>query len=370
MNILITGAAGFIGRNLTAALKGKGGHTLYLADRETTEAELAAFASGCDFVFHLAGVNRPKDPGEFITGNLDYTSSLLSLLKEQGNKAPVLMTSSIQALWDNPYGRSKLAGEEALLAYGRKERVPVYAFRLPNVFGKWSRPDYNSVVATFCYRLARGLPIDVHDPHAPLTLLYIDDLAEEFLSALERPAPVARDGRCYIHQVYPSTVGEVAEKLRAFARSRETLACPDLGGELSKKLYGTYLSFLPEDGFSYSLRSHQDDRGSFTEFLKTEDRGQVSVNVSRPGITKGNHWHHTKAEKFLVVSGTGLIRFRRVDEEKILEYPVRGDQLTVVDIPPGYTHHIINTGATELVTLMWASEAFDPERPDTYFLEV
>lgn len=370
MKILITGARGFVGKNLIAALENKDGHELYLVDVETRDEELSRFASDCDFVFHLAGVNRPENPEEFMEGNFGFTTRLLSHLKKHGNKAPVLMTSSIQALLDNPYGKSKLAGEEYLLDYAALEAVPVYVFRLPNVFGKWSRPDYNSVVATFCYRIARNMPIEIHDPGAQMTLIHIDDLIDVLLSALKGPIKKARDERCYVHKIHQITVGELADKLLGFRRSREDFSCPFVGDELDHKLYSTYLSFLSEEDFSYPLVSHSDSRGSFTEFLKTREFGQMSVNVSRPGITKGNHWHHTKVEKFLVVAGIGIIRFRKIGGQEILEYPVSGERMTVVDIPPGYTHHIVNTGETDLVTLMWASELFDPEKPDTYFLEV
>lgn len=367
--ILVTGAAGFIGKNLVAQLRGAGYTAVYTYDKTTDPALLDAYTADCTFVFHLAGVNRPEDPAEFTVGNCGFTAALLDSLRRNGNLAPVLFASSIQAERDNPYGNSKRAAEEMLAAYARETDAPVLIYRLPNVFGKWCRPQYNSVVATFCYNIARDLPIQIHDPAVELQLVYIDDVAAEFLRALE--GEPTRDGAfCRVPVSHRATLGQIAALLRSFRASRVNRETPNVGDPLSKKLYSTYLSYLPEEAFAYPLKMNVDARGSFTEFLRSPDRGQVSINVSHPGITKGNHWHHTKNEKFLVVSGRGVIRFRKPDSTEILEYPVSGDKLEVVDIPVGYTHSIVNTGDTDMVTVMWANEPFDPERPDTYYLEV
>jgi Nucleoside-diphosphate-sugar epimerases len=370
VKVLVTGAKGFIGKNLVAELKNRGCHTVYEYDYDSRPEQLEEYTGNCEFVFHLAGVNRPEKESEFMEGNFGFTSDMLGLLKKHGNHAPVLITSSIQALQDNPYGKSKKAGEELLLRYQEDTGVPVYIYRLQNVFGKWCRPNYNSVVATFCHNIANGLPIVVNDRERAMSLVYIDDVVSTFLSAMEGAEKPARDGLYYVMTVHPVILGELAEMIQSFRDSRGTLAIPNMAEPLVKKLYSTYLSYLPDDQFSYPIKMNEDQRGSFTEFIKSPDRGQVSVNVSKPGITKGNHWHHTKNEKFLVVSGEGIIRFRKINEDKIIEYNVSGDKLEVVDIPPGYTHNISNTGASDLVTVMWANEPFDPEKPDTFFLEV
>ncbi len=376
MKILVTGSAGFVGRNLVLELRNRG-HEILACTLETTKEELEQYTKECGFVFHLAGVNRPKEEKEFFEGNAGFTEELLALLVKAGNRAPVALSSSIQAERDNPYGRSKHQAEDFLFAHREQTGAPVYVYRLPNLFGKWSMPNYNSVVATFCYNIARGLPVTIHDPDSEVPLCYIDDLVGEFLRCLGGKPTIHENrengylGRyCTVPEVYRRTVGQIASLLEGFRESRKTLSLPDLSDPFERKLYSTYLSYLPEDSFSYPLATHSDHRGSFTEFLRTPDRGQVSVNVSKPGITKGNHWHHTKNEKFLVVSGQGLIRFRRVDGNEILEYPVSGDRLEVVDIPPGYTHTITNTGETDLVTVMWVNECYDPNKPDTYVLEV
>lgn len=367
--ILVTGANGFVGKNLVAELKIQGHGDLYLYNRENSLADLERFTEDCDFVFHLAGVNRPKNESEFMEGNKDLTSQLLQCLVKNKNKAPVLITSSVQAETDNPYGQSKKAGEVELFTYAKEANVNVYVYRLPNLFGKWSKPNYNTVVATFCYNVARDLDIQVSNPTALLELAYIDDVLEEFLRAFEGN-PTTSQNYCIVPVTHNIYLGELADLIRSFKESRISLAIPAMNAELTKKLYSTYLSFLPEENFSYNLKMNIDTRGSFTEFLRTPDRGQVSVNISKPGITKGNHWHHTKNEKFLVVSGRGLIRFRNIDSEKIIEYYVNGEKLEVVDIPTGYTHSIVNVGDTDLVTVMWVNESFDPEKPDTHFLEV
>jgi len=369
MNILVTGAKGFLGKNLIAELRNKGYNDIFEFTRESDFSLLEKYAKECDFVFHLAGVNRPKDENEFMEGNFGFTSKLLELLKKHNNKAPVLITSSIQAEKDNPYGRSKKAGEDLLFDYYKETDVKVYIYRLPNLFGKWSKPNYNTVVATFCHNVARDLDIQINNPDAELNLCYIDDVLEEFLLALEGN-PTIQGDYCGVPITHNIKLGDLAELIKSFKESRINLNIPNMEDALTKKLYSTYLSFLPEDKFSYDLKMNCDHRGSFTEFMRTPERGQVSVNVSKPGITKGNHWHHTKNEKFLVVSGEGLIRFRKIDSEEIIEYRVSGDKLQVVDIPTGYTHSIVNVGESDLVTVMWANECFDPEKPDTYFVEV
>lgn len=369
MKILVTGSKGFVGKNLIAELKNKGYTDIVEYSKETDPSLLKEYTKDCQFVFHLAGVNRPNNDQEFIDGNVGFTSELLEQLKKNNNKAPILMTSSIQAERDHPYGRSKKIGEEILFDYHHETGIDVLIYRLPNVFGKWSKPNYNTVVATYCYNIARNVEIEIHNADAELTLCYIDDVVEEFLKALNGK-PTKQNNHCLVPITYTIKVGELAELIRSFKESRVHLSIPQIGDGLTKKLYSTYLSFLPEDQFSYELKMNTDDRGSFTEFIRTPERGQVSVNISKPGITKGNHWHHTKTEKFLVVSGKGVIRFRKIDSEEVIEYVVSGDKMVVIDIPTGYTHNIENLGATDLVTIMWANEPFDPEKPDTYFLEV
>lgn len=380
MNILITGASGFVGKNLVESLRnirdGKD-HTHVLSDdltlfeygRETAPERLEQYCAEADFVFHLAGVNRPQNEDEFMQGNFGFTSTLLNTLEHCGNACPVMLASSIQAERDNPYGHSKLAGERLLRGYGDKTGAKVLIYRFPNVFGKWCRPNYNSVVATFCYNIARDQPITVNDRGTVLNLAYIDDVVEELICALEGSAHQNGDF-CFVPMTYRVTLGEIADLLHAFRDSRANKLVPDQGDPFARKLYATYLSYLPENAFSYPLDMHCDARGSFTEILRTAERGQFSVNISKPGVTKGNHWHHTKNEKFLVVSGRGVIRFRKVSDDKMYEYYVSGDKLEVVDIPTGYTHNIENLGDVDMVTFMWASECFDPDRPDTFFLEV
>ncbi|MHA6533606.1 capsular polysaccharide biosynthesis protein CapF [Paenibacillus sp. BAC0078] len=369
MKILITGSKGFIGRNLVAELKNQGYYDIFEYEKETGKELLEKYTSECDFVFHLAGVNRIENDNEYMEGNYGFTSELLEKLKSNNNKSPVVITSSIQAILDNPYGKSKKAGEDLLFNYSKETGVPSYIYRLTNVFGKWSRPNYNTVVATYCYNVARNLEIIINDPNADLNLCYIDDLLEEFMKAL-KGRPTRTGEYCKVPVTHHIKLGELAEQIKKFKSSRKNLSISNMNNSLTKKLYSTYLSFLPEDEFSYDLKMNVDDRGSFTEFIKTPDRGQVSVNISKPGITKGNHWHHTKNEKFLVVSGHGIISFRKIDEDEVIEYRVSGEKLQVLDIPTGYTHSISNIGKTDLVTIMWANEFFDPEKPDTYYLEV
>ena len=369
MNILITGAKGFIGKNLIAELKNRGFNQVNEFTRDSDPALLEHYVKECDFIFHLAGVNRPQNENDFIKGNYNFTSQLLELLKKHGNKAPIVTTSSIQAELNNPYGKSKKAMEDLLFNYQAETATKVFVYRLPNVFGKWSKPNYNSVVATFCYNISRELPIQINNPLSHLTLCYIDDVVEEFLRALDGN-PTVKGQYCIVPVTHNIMLGELASLITRFKESRKNLSIANMEDGLTKKLYSTYLSFLPIDQFAYDLKMNIDNRGSFTEFIRTPDRGQVSINISKPGITKGNHWHHTKNEKFLVVSGEALIRFRALDSEDIIEYQVSGDKLQVVDIPTGYTHSIVNIGETDLVTVMWVNECFDPVKPDTYYLEV
>ncbi len=380
MNILITGAKGFIGKHLVAILnsirEGKEKSfgtfpelTIFEYDIDSDPALLDRACACCDFVFHLAGVNRPQQEEEFTAGNVGFTATLLEKLKQRDNPCPVMLSSSIQAERDNPYGRSKRAGEELVFAYSKETGAPVYVYRFPNVFGKWCRPNYNSAIATFCHNIARNLPIQVNDPSVVLNLVYIDDLVAELIRALQHN-PTKSGDYCAVPVVHTMTLGEIVALLYDFKACREQLRVPDLSDPFTKKLYATYLSYLPTDQFSYPLTMHVDHRGSFTEIIRTPDRGQFSVNISKPGITKGNHWHHTKHEKFLVVSGRGVIRLRPIHGDQVVEYYVSGDKLEVVDIPPGYTHNIENLGDTDMVTFMWCSECFDPDRPDTIFLEV
>lgn len=380
MKILVTGAKGFVGKNLCATLRniaqGKdrsvtlpSAPELYEYDLDTDPALLDQWCADCDFVFHLAGVNRPKEQAEFMEGNFGFTSTLLDALEEHGNTCPVMLSSSTQAALDNPYGKSKLAGEQLLREYGKRTGAQVLIYRFTNVFGKWCRPNYNSVVATFCHNIAHDLPITVNDPSVKLRLVYIDDLVAELLAAL-KGEPHFNEELCCVPVDHEILLGDLAQLLYSFRESRRNLSVPDTHDPFTKKLYATYLSYLPSDGFSYPLSTHADERGSFTEILRTQNCGQFSVNISKPGIKKGDHWHHTKVEKFLVVSGTGVIRFRKIDSDDVLEYFVSGDQLEVVDIPTGYTHSIVNLGHTDMVTFMWANECFDPAKPDTYYLEV
>ncbi len=371
--ILITGAGGFVGRNLVATLHAMGCKDLLLFEKDDTVDTLADYCRRAAFVVHLAGINRPKDPSEFYSGNAGLTDTMLHLLAESGNRAPVLVTSSIQAALDNDYGKSKKQAEDAIFAHGETTGAPVYVFRMEGVFGKWCRPNYNSVVATFCHNIARGLPIEVRAPAYELPLVYIDDVVACILDAMQNHhAERDTEGYCRIHPVHRVTLGHLAELIEGFSEARKgSLEVPYLApGSFEKKLYSTYLSYLPTDQFAYDLNMHCDDRGSFTEALRSPERGQVSVNISKPGIVKGNHWHHTKNEKFLVVQGEGVIRFRRIDCKEIIEYHVSGKKLQVVDIPCGYTHNIENVGIEDMVTVMWANERFDPDHPDTFYLPV
>jgi len=380
MRVLITGAQGFVGKNLIATLEsirdGKDKTSNLSPDLEimpfdidTDPALLDEYCAQADFVFNLAGINRPQDPAEFMTGNFGFASTLLDTLKKHNNTCLVLLSSSIQATLDNPYGQSKKAGEELFFQYANETGAKVLVYRFPNLFGKWCRANYNSAVATFCYNIAHHLPIQVNNRSTQLTLTYIDDVIAEFIRALQ--GRETRNGNyCRVPVEHQVTLGRIVDLLYGFQTSRETKGLPQVSDPFTAKLYATYLSYLPKDEFSYPLTMNCDARGSFTELFRTPERGQVSVNISKPGIVKGNHWHHTKNEKFIVVAGTGVIRFRKIGGTQVIEYHVSGDKIEVVDIPIGYTHNIENLGDSDMVTIMWASECFDPNQPDTYYEEV
>ena len=370
MKVLVSGANGFIGKNLCVTLENMEGYEVLKYYRQDTLDDLKALCRQADFVVHLAGVNRPPSEEDHDTVNRGLTEALLGILEELGHPVPVLLASSTQALIDNPYGKSKRLAEQAVFNWGKRNNVRVYVYRFPNVFGKWCRPNYNSVVATWCHAIARDEPIRIDDPGKTMHLVYIDHVISEIVKALKGNPTIDEDGFGRVPVTFQVTLAELEKRLRSYRESRNSLSLPDSSDILDKCLYATYLSYLPEDSFSYPLVTHSDHRGAFTEFIRTHERGQVSVNVSKPGITKGNHWHHTKNEKFLVVSGKGLVRFRKPGEERIIEYKVSGEKLEVVDIPTGYTHSLVNTGDTDLVTIMWVNECFDPENPDTYHLEV
>lgn len=398
MKILVTGAKGFVGKNLVCALENlKDGKDrtrpnikideIYRYDIDGTPAELDEYCKNADFVFNLAGVNRPKDPSEFKTGNFGFASELLATLKKHGNKCPVMLSSSVQATligrYDGEYGRSKKAGEDLFFDYSKETGAKVLVYRFPNLFGKWCRPNYNSAVATFCYNTANDLPITVTDRAITLELLYIDDLVAEMLDALENAehrcefdgltAIETKNGRfCFVPTTHKASLGEITDLLAEFKAQPQSLLMPEIpDNSFAKKLYSTYLSYLPKEKVAFPLKMNIDDRGSFTELLKTEKCGQFSVNVSKPGITKGKHWHNSKWEFFIVVSGCGLIRERKIGSDEMFEFFVSGDKIEAVHMLPGYTHEIINLSDTEnLVTVMWANERFDPAHPDTFFEEV
>ena len=363
MKILITGAGGFIGKNLVATLQTIGGHEIFEYHHAAGAELLEKFCRECEFVFHLAGVNRPENPEEFTTGNENFTAELVNCLERNENNCPIVFTSSIQAEQNNPYGQSKLAAEKILHNHGKKTSARILIYRLTNVFGKWCRPNYNSAIATFCFNAARNLPLKINDPAREMQLVYIDDVIKEFLRVLEGGEPKAIP-------IYKKNLQEIAELIKSFPKTRADLSIPDQRDTLTEKIYSTYQSYLPEENFSYVLKMHKDERGSFSEFVRTDGQGQFSANVIKPHITKGNHWHHSKHEKFLVVAGEGVIRFRQIFSDKIFEYKVSGTRHEVVDIPPGYTHSIENTGETDMSVIIWANENFNPVAPDTYFLKV
>lgn len=398
MKILVTGAKGFVGKNLVCALNNlKDGKdrtrpelkidAVYEYDIDNTPAELDEYCAQADFVFNLAGVNRPKDSEEFKKGNFEFASLLLDTLKKHGNKCPVMLSSSIQATligrYDGEYGRSKKAGEELFFDYAKETGAKVLVYRFPNLFGKWCRPNYNSAVATFCYNTAHDLPITINDRATELELLYIDDLVTEMLDAIEGKehraefdgvkTVLSESGKyCAAPITHKVTLGEIVDLLETFGAQLKTLVVPEMPeNSFAKKLYSTYLSYLPKEKIAIPLKMNADARGSFTELLKTEKCGQISVNISKPGITKGEHWHNTKWEFFIVVSGRALIEERKIGTDEVLKFEVSGEKIEAVHMLPGYTHNIINLSDTEdLVTVMWANEAFNPAHPDTYYEKV
>lgn len=381
MNILVTGARGFVGRNLVSQLRnireGKAKNyaispdlNVFEYDIDSNPAELDTYCKEADFVFNLAGVNRPKDQSEFMKGNFGFATTLLDTLKKYGNTCPVMISSSTQAALDNPYGESKRAGEQLMFDYAKETGAKVLVYRFPNVFGKWCRPNYNSAVATFCHNIAHDLPIQVNDPTVVMNLVYIDDVVDELIAALSGQE-YRKGDYCEVPVVHTITLGNIVALIKSFKDMPDNLSVPDLGDAFTKKLYSTYLSYLPKEKFAYPLKMNVDNRGSFTEIIRTSDRGQFSVNISKPGITKGQHWHHTKNEKFVVVKGHGLIQLRKIGSEDVVEFEVSGDRIEAVEMIPGYTHNIINLSETEdLVTFMWCNECFDPDKPDTYFEKV
>lgn len=379
MKILVTGAKGFVGKNLVAQLNNiKDGKArcygdlkidaVYEYDIDSTIEELDAFCKDCDFVFNLAGVNRPQNQEEFMQGNFGFASLLLDTLKKYQNTCPVMISSSTQAALDNPYGESKRAGEKLMFEYSKETGAKVLVYRFPNLFGKWCRPNYNSAVATFCNNIANDLPIQVNDPKVVLNLVYIDDLVEEMILALKGEEH-RKEEYCEVPVVHSIALGEIVELLYGFKEQPQTLTIPEIpNNSFAKKLYSTYLSYLPKEKVSFPLKMNVDERGSFTELLKTLNCGQVSINISKPGIIKGQHWHNSKWEFFIVVAGHGLIQERKIDTDEVIEFEVSGDKIEAIHMLPGYTHNIINLSETEnLVTVMWANESFDPNRPDTYF---
>lgn len=379
MNILITGSKGFIGKNLVEQLKNIKNKKVksdlnikevFEINKDTSKEKFEYFCKNADFIFHLAGVNRPKNSNEFYIGNCEYTELLLKTLMKFDNKCPIVLSSSIQSGNDTEYGKTKLIAEKLLIDYSIKTKSKVFIYKLANVFGKWSKPNYNSVVSTFCYNISRDIDIIINDPNAKINLVYIDDVIKSFLLCINEKTSDNLVINRKIESSYVKTIKEIANRIYDYKNMRENLEIPDMKDEFDKKLYSTYLSYLDESSFKYSLKTNLDIRGSFTEFIHTMNNGQISINVTKPNITKGQHWHNTKNEKFLVVSGIASIKFRRIGSEKIIEYIVSEDKFEVLDIPCGYTHSITNIGKKDLVTIMWANEIFDKDNADTYFEEV
>ena len=370
MLILVTGSAGFVGKHLMESLGRRPGVQAVGVDIGSKPEDLETALAQADAIFHLAGTNRPQNVEEFTTGNADFTAHICERLQQLGRHPLIVFSSSIQAALDNPYGVSKRQAEDAISRYAEEAKAPAAIFRLRNVFGKWCRPNYNSVTATFCHNIAHDLPISISDPDRELELVYIDDVVAGFLAALDQPPAVGTCERREILKFHKITLGGLAEKIRSFRESRKTLLLPDFSDELTKRLYATYLSYLDGSDFGYLLDKKTDPRGCLAEFVKSPAAGQIFVSRTKPGITRGNHYHHTKTEKFMVVEGSAIIRFRHINSQEVIEYPVEGHEFKVVDIPPGYTHSIENVGTAEMVVLFWASEIFNPENTDTYFVQV
>ncbi|NLR78608.1 SDR family oxidoreductase [Chitinophaga eiseniae] len=370
MKVVVTGANGFIGRNLVAHLKQQKEVEVYEITRETPVNDYAGILKNAAVIYHLGGVNRPVHPDDFHTGNTLLTADILGHIKSNTFPSKIIISSSAQAEQDNPYGKSKLAAEELAKSFAKDNIHEVVLYRLPGIFGKWCKPNYNSVVATFCYNVARNIPLEIRDPAYQLTLSYVDDVVSAFLSHLDKPVRQSSFSFEDISTKFTITLGALAETITSFKEGRESLRLPINGDTLRKYLYSTYLTYLPENEFSYPMKLNVDNRGSLFEWIKHNAMGQIFISSTHPGITRGNHFHHTKTEKFLVIKGEAIIRFRKIDDEEVIEYPVNGEQPQVVDIPPGYTHNITNTGSSELITLFWANEMFDQNRPDTYFLQV
>ncbi len=368
--VLVTGSSGFIGKNLCAQLSLDSNIEVIRFDRTRNIEELDDMVSKVDFVFHLAGINRPVNEREFETGNKELTSQVVEAITKSGRSVPLLLASSIQAELDNPYGKSKKAAEDIVLEWSGQTKSPVFIFRLPNVFGKWCKPDYNSVVATFCNNIANEKPIQINDPSKELTLVYIDDVVSTFVSAMKGGLKHSADSQYSIKQVFTLTLQDLARKIKDLHAMRTNLITPDLHGDIDRYLYATYTSYLPGSGFAYELDMKRDDRGWLAEFIKSKNSGQVFISKTKPGIVRGNHWHHTKIEKFLVIDGQADIKFRKYDSTDVITYEVSGEELRVVDIPAGYLHSITNTGTSDLTTIFWADEIFNPERPDTHYAEV
>jgi UDP-2-acetamido-2,6-beta-L-arabino-hexul-4-ose reductase len=369
-NILVTGAFGFIGKNLTVALQREPQINVLRFGKDHNDTDLSDFIEQSDFIYHLAGVNRPKDESEFFSGNRDLAAKLVEKLEKSKKKNPIVFSSSIQSRLENPYGKSKLEAENILIEYAKRNLTSLFIFSLPNVFGKWSRPSYNSAVATFCHHISRNQEIRIHDKNSKLELIYIDDVVREFVACLKNTPPEAHPYYYSVKPAFHTTVGQLADLIYSFRDMRKNLLLPDFRDNFTRYLYATYLSYLDTANFSYPMEQKFDERGWLFEFIKSPAAGQLFISKTRPGITRGNHYHDTKIEKFCVVQGSGTIKFRNILDEKIIPYEVSDSRITVVDIPPGYTHSIENTGSVDLITLFWASEIFNPSATDTFYQEV
>ena len=368
MNVLVTGSSGFIGKNLVERLSCIEDIEIYKFDKSNTISELERYIEKIDFIFHLAGVNRPVKVKEFYDGNSGLTEKLIAIIDKAGKKIPILITSSIQARNDNDYGKSKLRSEKALRVYAQKIGVPIYIYRLPNVFGKWCRPNYNSVISTWCHNIAHGIPLKVNNKDTLLTLVYIDDVVESFINHLGNSSSIID---CEVAVMYQKNLGEIADLLEKFKESRTSLIIPQVGIGFERALYGTYLSYIPIDRFSYELKGHSDERGTFYEILKTIDSGQFSISTTKPGnIVRGNHYHNTKNEKFLVVKGEAIIKLRSINSDEIIEYKISDKKMEIVEMIPGYTHNIENISDQEMILFIWANEAYNHDKPDTNYLKV